>query len=163
MSQSEIEYLQDCVKNLADNSVIVEVGTLFGGSAAIICKARKEKKSRIFTIDSYEIPAVNLENTKLNLKNEGCEEVEVIKGFSVEMAKNWNIPIDCLFLDGDHSYESVKSDIDSWIPKVKIGGLVLFHDYSSWPGVTEAVDEVINEGLLRKDNLAGSLLLTYKL
>jgi cephalosporin hydroxylase len=48
-----------------------------------------------------------------------------------------------VFIDADHSYKGVKSDIGAWMPKVKKGGILAGHDYrtEAWPGVTRAVDE----------------------
>jgi len=40
----------------------------------------------------------------------------------------WNLPIDVLFIDGDHSYEGVKTDYEKYEPLVKEGGLILIHD-----------------------------------
>jgi predicted O-methyltransferase YrrM len=50
---------------------------------------------------------------------------------------------DVAFLDADHSYEGLKADIAAWLPKVKSGGILCGHDYSTadWPGVVQAVDE----------------------
>ena len=45
---------------------------------------------------------------------------------------------------GAHDYESVKKDIELYLPKTKhlIGG----HDYQKeWPGVVKAVNEILNE------------------
>lgn len=50
--------------------------------------------------------------------------------------------LDFVFIDADHSYESVKEDIEHWEPKVRKGGWVGGHDYNrQWPGVVRAVDE----------------------
>lgn len=163
MSPGEQKFLWKKVEELPDGIVIVEIGTLFGGSAAIICDGRKFKKTRFFTIDSYEAPDTSFEITRSNLNKEGFDNLEIIKGKSVEVSKTWDLPIDCLLIDGDHQFESVKSDIEYWIPKVKKGGLVLFHDYESWPGVTQAVDQAIKQEILKRGDLAGTLLYTTKL
>lgn len=37
--------------------------------------------------------------------------------------------IDLLLVDACHRYECVKQDILGWWPKVRVGGIVFFHDY----------------------------------
>lgn len=55
-----------------------------------------------------------------------------------------DMEIDVLFIDGDHSYEGCKADIEAWYPYVKKGGVMLFHDCDeSSPGVVQAVAEFI--------------------
>ena len=51
--------------------------------------------------------------------------------------------VDFVFIDADHSFEAVQSDIAHWAPKVRPGGWLLGHDYNAkWPGVISAVDGV---------------------
>ena len=37
-------------------------------------------------------------------------------------------PFDCVFIDGNHSYEYVKLDLENYAPLVKTGGIVALHD-----------------------------------
>jgi len=49
---------------------------------------------------------------------------------------------DMIFIDANHGYEWIKSDILRWEPKVKINGIVSGHDYSKkFKGVIKAVRE----------------------
>ncbi len=51
--------------------------------------------------------------------------------------------LDCVFIDGEHSYEPVIRDINLWKSKVKSGGYLSGDDYEPpWQGVIQAVDEV---------------------
>ena len=49
---------------------------------------------------------------------------------------------DYIYIDADHSYESVKADIETWLPFVKPSGIIAGHDYSAhFTGVVTAVNE----------------------
>jgi hypothetical protein len=48
--------------------------------------------------------------------------------------------LDYIFIDGDHSYDSVKKDLAHYYSKVKPGGIFSGHDFSL-PGVSRAVKE----------------------
>lgn len=50
--------------------------------------------------------------------------------------------LDFVYIDANHAYEWVKKDIESWLPKVKSGGLVGGHDYQQRDGVTRTVEEL---------------------
>ena len=52
--------------------------------------------------------------------------------------------IDIVFIDALHTYEGVRDDLEAWVPKVKVGGIISGHDYNGKPqhkGVTIAVNE----------------------
>jgi len=52
---------------------------------------------------------------------------------------------DLVFLDADHHYDSVRRDIQVWLPKVRKGGILTGHDYTErFVGVRKAVDEYFN-------------------
>lgn len=51
---------------------------------------------------------------------------------SIEAARNFlDGTFDLVFIDGEHTYEAVKADIEAWLPKVKDGGLICGHDRDS--------------------------------
>ena len=54
-----------------------------------------------------------------------------LRGDSSEMANHFaNASVDFVFIDANHSYDSVKRDIIAWQPKVRSGGIIAGHDYS---------------------------------
>jgi predicted O-methyltransferase YrrM len=80
------------------------------------------------------------------LKNmAGLQNVEAVQMTSMEAAalfQGQGRRFDMVFIDGDHSYESVKADITAWRALLVEGGLISGHDYS-WTGVIQAVDELL--------------------
>ena len=48
-----------------------------------------------------------------------------------------------MFVDADHSYESVKTDISIWLPKLKEDAIIVFHDTGWAEGVNRVIDEFI--------------------
>jgi len=63
----------------------------------------------------------------------------------------WEGEINLLFIDGSHSYEGVKGDIENMVPRVLPGCVVIFHDYHM-EGVKRAIDEFLKEGGLEIEN-----------
>ena len=57
--------------------------------------------------------------------------------------------LDFVFIDAQHDYDSVRQDIELWMPKIKVGGLLSGHDYQpNFPGVIQAVHETVGDPLL---------------
>lgn len=55
-------------------------------------------------------------------------EIEIDAGgaFTTKTANDFGV--DFLFIDGDHTFEGVKSDFEAYSPLVKPGGIIAFHD-----------------------------------
>jgi len=58
--------------------------------------------------------------------------------------------IDCLIIDGDHSEEGVRKDLESWLPRMsEHNAVIMLHDYDAtnapefYPGVKVAADEIL--------------------
>ncbi len=75
-------------------------------------------------------------------------QLRVIRATSILAANMFpNGYLDFVYIDGDHTYEAVKDDINAWLPKVRKGGIIGGHDYNHRriPGVKQAVDELFSE------------------
>ncbi len=53
--------------------------------------------------------------------------------------------LDFVFIDADHTYKGVKSDIETWSPKVKKGGFITGHDCDN-KNVKKALEEIFGAG-----------------
>lgn len=52
--------------------------------------------------------------------------------------------VDMVFIDGDHAYQSVKADIENYLPVLRDGGLMSGHDGAAmFPGVVRAIGELM--------------------
>lgn len=149
LSSREKEVLSDIVGNVKPK-VAVEIGSWMGGSARIIAP----HSGRLFCVDPWssfyvsDIGELNPEEMFslfcMNVQDYLFDRVIPCRGLSATWSRIWTIPIDFLFIDGDHSYEGVISDIRGWLPRMREGGIILGHDYSL-PGVANAVDEIFDK------------------
>ena len=56
--------------------------------------------------------------------------------------KSWNRKFDFIFIDGDHTYESVMNNFEIATGLLNDGGSIAFHDALSWMGVNKALKEL---------------------
>lgn len=117
--------------------VCVEIGSARGNSACAVASALKENGSgKLYAIDPHIPTDWNDEHSvdtfatlRANLGRLGLvEQVEIVRSMSDEAAASWRLPIDLIFIDGDHTYEGVKRDWDLFTPHVGTFGVVVFHD-----------------------------------
>jgi len=131
-STFDMEVQVPAVQAIPENGVYLEVGVDKGKS--LYCARKVSKPSvKVFGVDQREDPQV--------------EGTTFMQRDSKTVPEGWDTKIDVLFIDGDHSYEGCKGDIDAWQPFVKDGGVILFHDADEGgPGVLQAITEFINSG-----------------
>jgi hypothetical protein len=82
----------------------------------------------------------NYETTVERMKPFNCTILRMTSMEGVSQFKDKSI--DFVYIDGNHTFDYVASDIIFWSRKVKSGGIVACHDYCQWweVGVPQAVD-----------------------
>jgi predicted O-methyltransferase YrrM len=159
-STEELKFLAERAK-LASN--IVEIGSWKGRSTKVLLEA---SQGFVHAIDHFNgtdkdgddwsgILAKEQDVKSEFLKNVGhYPNLRLHEMSSGDAAQFFNDnSLDMVFIDGDHTYKGVKQDIDTWLPKMKKGGIICGHDYDiGWPGVVQAVDETFG-----KTNTVGTI------
>lgn len=136
----------------------VEVGVWKGHSITYLGSLLNDRNVNIHAVDlwdetyktsndssAYECKEMLYDIYKENVKRANLKnDINSIKSLSWEAASKFeDDSVDFVFIDADHSYESVIKDINAWLPKVKKGGIISGHDYFEGCPVTKAVDELL--------------------
>ena len=133
-----------------------EIGVWKSHSAKRILKVNYKNLSEYWMIDPWI--AMSPPYTERNISKEewnhlhfyACSlmlkypKLHVVRAKSTEAATIFHDEyFDFVFIDADHHSEAVKADIEAWMPKIKSGGFLGGHDYSSFSnvGVAKAVKE----------------------
>jgi len=126
----------------------VEIGSYLGASALFLASGMKERVGHVYCVDTWKNEGMS--EGERDTFDEFFKNIRLLKDFitplrgcSTEVAKTFDKGIDLIFIDGDHEYAGVKDDIESWLPKVKNGGVVVFHDIGWAEGVRRVVKEFI--------------------
>jgi len=140
LTYREGSFLYDLAKGLSERCCVVEIGSWKGRSTSCLglgakhgnhCKiyavdphTGSSEHKRMFGpgIDTYQEFLDNIE------KNGVGDYIEPIRETSEGFAKRFNKKINAIFIDGEHKYGFAKKDYTRWFPKVRNGGVIMFHD-----------------------------------
>lgn len=170
MIKDRIEFIQ-WVKNTINPAKIVEVGVFRGGYAQHINLALPnaeihlvdlwEKVGNIPWMFETEEEARDAYN-RVVAKFTGIPGVHIHKMSSKEASRLFlGGSLDWVYIDANHTYEAVREDIDLWLPKVKLGGIISGHDYDPDQNNTHikeyGVNQAVNEAFGDIKGLTGEL------
>jgi len=155
MNKKERKFLYKAMKHVSD--IVVEVGCWKGKGSEQFAKGieRWNPETKLYCVDLFSqeyfssVPDVYPGIKSVDIKTIFDERMKIyphntmIMGSLVAATEFKDESIGFILIDADHSYGSVKADIEAWWPKIKIGGVMCGHDYDKphTPGVKKAVDE----------------------
>jgi|SRR3989344_1729961 len=167
----EVPFLAQYAKKAANT--IVEIGCAFGASSAIFL-AHANKNTTVHSIDPFVVDSMapfqatkekcarNVNHILSSLgKTDKIEQWKLHTDYSYNLVKQWTIPIDVLFIDGNHYYQAVSKDFNDWLPHVKTGGVIIFHDSRKemgtptdtfnrgWSGPTQLAQELLSDNRVK--------------
>lgn len=97
---------------------ILEIGVCGGVSTAAFLCGLEQHGGHLYSIDIDPKCETLFDHAQWTFINSDSREY----GWRAEL------PLDILFIDGDHHYDTVMSDLQTYSPFVKPGGLILMHD-----------------------------------
>lgn len=133
LSRGEVDLLNENARVLPPNPKVVNIGAGGGTSGMTFMVSRPDLF--LTTID----PVADI-NPLGGLGNEyemflaagllDFNRYQPMQGESIKVADRFkDESLDLVFVDGNHSYEGAKGDIDCYVPKIKTGGYMAVHDY----------------------------------
>lgn len=140
LTTDDIELLYETADGI-QAEIILEIGSKRGGSALVLSQIARKYNGRLHCIDPFILPEL-----RQNLERHG---LDIYTSF-IQAKSPWvdvsqvQTPIDFLFIDGDHRARWALMDYHYWVPWVRIGGYIAFHDVHAldWAGqgVRRAID-----------------------
>ncbi len=119
----------------------LEVGTLYGGSAAIVCAALDtlELTTRMALVDPE--PRVDAQ-----LLAHLERRATLVRGYSpaaiTDAAAAAGGSFDFILIDGDHTYQGTLNDLNGVLPYCLAGAYIVCHD-CFYPTVEQAIDDFV--------------------
>lgn len=180
ISLEELSSIAAIVRHFTPKTIF-EIGT-FDGRTTLNMALNSPAETKIFTLD---LPREEIDTTALHITTgdrvfvnksrsgarfAGTEYAAKITQIYGDSARFDFSPyfgkIDLVFVDGSHAYDYVRNDTQIALKLLREGhGVILWHDYSAWVGVTRALNELSHDSgvLSGMQNVKGTTLVWLKL
>lgn len=144
LSKMDKVFLHSMAKIIPKNGVVVELGVYLGAASTIIAHSNSTLQIHSFDLfdnsvqrpidlhKTFTIEALG-PNQKRTIENvqKLVNEYPNIHLHKVKILRHveFNEPIDLYLEDANHSNPSLAFRLNMWMPRVKVGGYVVLHDY----------------------------------
>jgi predicted O-methyltransferase YrrM len=172
--------LADLARSVPQWQAIVELGVHQGYTALMLSYgARQGNGAHVWGFDPWDTdgnvygPEFDNEGARkwaqYNVRAKGhTKDVHLTQAFSVDAADSWDgRPVGLLYVDGDHTYQGCRSDIEAWARHLAPGAVIAVDDYviddPDYDGLRRAVDDLVTSGMLEPFQLFHGRLAVTKL
>lgn len=148
--------LLELINMIPSGVTMAEIGSYAGESTSLFLESGKIKK--IYTIDPWKngyddrdpasnsdmMAVENMFNLRINMLKSNNKDIKIIKlKMTFEEAFDQLPELDLVYIDGDHTYNGVLSDILLAKKKVKSNGIISGHDYRENNPIVTALNNTL--------------------
>ena len=174
LNHQEGRLLYRLAKRCTGRGAIVEIGSWKGRSTIWLGHGSRDGHGlKIHAVDPHagvidrdnaNGTSSTFEDFQRNIRSAGVDDlIAPHVDFSDSVARSFPRPVELIFIDGLHDYQSVKSDFEAWFPLVIEGGVMAFHDTTGQSGARKLVTErVYKSPHFRKIRFARSITYAQK-
>lgn len=148
MTAYEKQTLYRLARRLPEGSQVVEIGSYLGASACCLAAGIAGSNSKLHCVDTFTCDTMPggrhdvypefMENTKPY-----ADVIIVHRAFSKDVVGDFEQPIDLLFVDGDHSWQGITTDLKLYIPLMRDKGVLVMHDVRADGACQRALNQIV--------------------
>lgn len=154
--RQDLAMLYFLARDVPGDAAVLEIGSYRGLSTTALALGIRERArpTALHAVDPHTGDRQDLEQSgvlwkpsevryRANLERAGVKELVTSHVMtSHDLAAMWDgSPLRVLFIDGWHTYEAVRQDIEDWAPLLSSSGVVVIDDYRNYDEVRQAVDD----------------------
>lgn len=153
-NKRELRALYNLASACPHGAVALEIGAYLGASSCYLAAGLARVNGHLFCVDTWHnetMPDGERDTfTEFQKNTSGVRHrITTIRKKSDEISdRDIRVPLNLVFIDGDHSYAAVKSDFDCVRQWLAPDGIIAFHDFSApdFEGVSRVVGEALASG-----------------
>lgn len=177
---SELAVLAQCAANIADHGNIFKIGT-FDGRTTLNLGLNQHGNGKVFTLDLPSEAPTKFDVEKgerhfIDKPASGARYVarenempgvvgRIVQLFGDSASFNYSEyegTCSLVFVDGSHAYDYAVADTMTARKLIRPGGVIVWHDYGIWKGVTTALNEIEENEKLGLRSIHGTSLVFWR-